>query len=116
MPQDEKPWHILDPAMTDPARLKREREKAAKLKKSQWWHRISSRGICHYCEKRFAPSALTMDHVVPLARGGTSTEGNLVPACPECNRDKKLETPVEQILAQEAAKRASESKDDSDDE
>ncbi|MDR3608367.1 MAG: HNH endonuclease [Oligoflexia bacterium] len=87
--------------MTDPARIRRERDKAAKLKKSQWWHRLVNRGICHYCEKKFSPSELTMDHVVPLARGGSSTQGNLVPACRECNRDKKLETPVELILKRE---------------
>jgi 5-methylcytosine-specific restriction endonuclease McrA len=103
MPKDhplavESTWYVLDPEMTDPARIKREREKASKLKKSQWWNRVSQRGICHYCEKRFPPAELTMDHVVPLARGGTSTQGNLVPSCRGCNRDKKLDTPVEQIL------------------
>ncbi len=87
--------------MPDPARIRRERDKAAKLKKSQWWHRLVNRGICHYCEKNFPPSELTMDHVVPLARGGASTQGNLVPACRECNRDKKLDTPVELILERE---------------
>ncbi len=30
-----------------------------------------------------------MDHLVPLARGGRSTKGNLVPACKECNTKKK---------------------------
>jgi 5-methylcytosine-specific restriction protein A len=33
--------------------------------------------------------------VTPLARGGTSTEGNIVPACRDCNRDKKLSTPLD---------------------
>jgi hypothetical protein len=32
---------------------------------------------------------LTMDHVVPLARGGKSTKGNVVPACKPCNNKKK---------------------------
>jgi 5-methylcytosine-specific restriction endonuclease McrA len=91
-------WHVLDPEHADPARIRREREKAAKLRKSQWWHRLVNRGICHYCEQRFPATALTMDHVVPLARGGTSTPGNIVPACRECNQDKKLDIPVERIL------------------
>jgi 5-methylcytosine-specific restriction endonuclease McrA len=30
-----------------------------------------------------------MDHVVPLALGGRSNKGNLVPACKECNTKKK---------------------------
>ena len=91
-------FHILDPALADPQRIKREREKARKLRKSQWWLTQVNRGVCHYCGQKFPPSALTMDHVVPIARGGTSTPGNIVPACKECNRDKKLETPVERIL------------------
>jgi 5-methylcytosine-specific restriction endonuclease McrA len=41
-----------------------------------------------------------MDHIVPLARGGNSTQGNIVPACIDCNRGKKLDTPVDQILKQ----------------
>ena len=38
---------------------------------------------------------LTMDHVVPLIRGGKSTKNNIVPACKECNNVKKHKLPVE---------------------
>ena len=41
-----------------------------------------------------------MDHVVPVARGGTSAKGNVVPACDACNKSKRFLTPAEQILAQ----------------
>ena len=91
-------YYILNPEWTDPARLKKEREKAQKLKKSQWWLTQVNRGICHYCQKKFPPRELTLDHIVPLARGGTSTPGNVVPACLACNREKKLETPAERLL------------------
>ena len=89
---------LLSPEFTDPAYLKREREKARKLRKSQWWLTLLNNGLCHYCGKKFPPGQLTMDHVVPLARGGTSSRGNIVPACRACNRDKKLEIPVEKLL------------------
>jgi 5-methylcytosine-specific restriction endonuclease McrA len=36
-----------------------------------------------------------MDHLVPLGRGGTSTRGNVVPACKDCNNRKKGMLPVE---------------------
>ena len=91
-------YYSLDPEFSDPARIKREREKARKLKKSQWWLTQLNQGICHYCEKKFTVRQLTMDHVVPIARGGTSTPGNIVPACQACNQKKKLETPAEKIL------------------
>jgi len=36
-----------------------------------------------------------MDHVVPLVRGGRSRRGNVVPACKDCNNQKKSLLPVE---------------------
>lgn len=100
------PYHTLDPEHADPQRLKREREKARNLKKSQWWLDQLNRGICHYCGERFSPSQLTMDHVVPLARGGTSAQGNIVAACRACNRDKKLEMPVDELFRKLEQERA----------
>ena len=98
-PRSEPPEYFsLDSEHTDPARLKREREKARQLRKSNWWISQLNRGICHYCGGKFAPKLLTMDHVVPLARGGTSTQGNIVPACESFNQSKKLETPAERLL------------------
>ena len=38
---------------------------------------------------------LTMDHVVPLARGGKTTKSNVVPCCKECNEQKLHLLPVE---------------------
>ncbi|HUP57113.1 MAG TPA: HNH endonuclease [Bdellovibrionota bacterium] len=93
-------FFTLDPEHVDPARVKREREKARKLRKSQWWLTQLSRGLCHYCRRSFPATQLTMDHVVPIARGGTSTPGNIVPACSACNRDKKLRTPADDAFEQ----------------
>jgi 5-methylcytosine-specific restriction endonuclease McrA len=88
-------WYFLD---GDPAHISRERKKAQELKRSQWWKNILGKGICHYCQKKFSPKELTMDHIVPVARGGSSTKGNVVPACRKCNQEKKLVTPVEEAL------------------
>jgi 5-methylcytosine-specific restriction endonuclease McrA len=68
--------------------IRRERARARELRRTQWWKRRRASGICHYCG-RFAPQTLTMDHVVPLVRGGRSTRGNVVPACKTCNAGKK---------------------------
>jgi 5-methylcytosine-specific restriction endonuclease McrA len=75
--------------------VKREKEKARELRRSQWWKNRVARGICHYCGKTFPPEELTMDHLVPVVRGGKSTRGNVVPACKECNNRKKYLLPVE---------------------
>ncbi|WP_457553081.1 HNH endonuclease [Desulfobacula sp.] len=75
--------------------LKKERDKARKLRATQWWKRKRSSGICHYCQQLFLPKDLTMDHVIPLARGGRSEKFNLVPCCKECNTKKKQSFPWE---------------------
>jgi 5-methylcytosine-specific restriction endonuclease McrA len=38
---------------------------------------------------------LTMDHLVPLGRGGRSARGNVVAACKDCNTRKQSLVPVE---------------------
>lgn len=79
----------------DEADIRRERNKARDLRHSQWWKRRCAKGLCHYCGTATAPRELTMDHIVPLARGGRSTKGNLVPACKNCNTQKKQMLPME---------------------
>ena len=75
--------------------IRREREKARLLRKQGWWQNRIARGECHYCGERFAAKALTLDHIVPLARGGRSTKGNCVPACKDCNNRKRDLLPIE---------------------
>jgi len=87
----------------DPAHLAREREKARQLRKSAWWQRRVQKGLCAYCGRAVAPRELTMDHVVPVARGGRSVRGNVVAACKDCNSRKKLMTPAEQLMMKPVA-------------
>lgn len=75
--------------------IRQEKDKARELRKSRWWADRVARGVCSYCGGRFLSTELTMDHVVPLARGGKSSRGNLVPACKECNNRKKYLLPME---------------------
>lgn len=82
----------------DEEHIKHERAKVREAKKSRWWQRKTANGLCHYCGKRFPFKALTMDHIVPLARGGTTTAGNVVPACRECNKEKGVDTPVDSLF------------------
>ncbi len=75
--------------------IKREKEKARELRKTQWWKNRLAKGLCHYCGGSFPAAELTMDHLVPIVRGGKSSRGNVVPACKECNNKKKHMLPVE---------------------
>ena len=72
-----------------------ERRKARELKKTQWWLNQINSGICHYCHQQVGRINLTMDHIIPVIRGGKSVKGNIVPACKECNSKKQSLLPLE---------------------
>ena len=54
---------------------------------SEQWNNIkkSHDYKCHYC---LLVKPLTMDHVVPISKGGQHTDSNIVPACRSCNSRK----------------------------
>ena len=82
----------------DEKNFRKEKSKGRKLRQSQWWKEKIVKGVCHYCGDQFSPNSLTMDHIVPMARGGKSTKGNVVPSCKKCNTTKKYYTSAEIIL------------------
>lgn len=84
----------------DPQHIAREKLRARKLRQSQWWKNLIAAGECYYCKQKFKPDELTLDHIVPLSRGGKSTKGNVVPCCKTCNNQKNYLTPAEIILKQ----------------
>ncbi|HCG6133607.1 TPA: HNH endonuclease [Vibrio parahaemolyticus] len=52
------------------------------------------RGLCHYCGCIVASPAIVnqsydVDHMVPIASGGTNDPTNLVLSCPSCNNKKR---------------------------
>jgi 5-methylcytosine-specific restriction protein A len=75
--------------------IRKEKLKARSLRKTQWWKRKCAEGVCYFCGGKIPPKELTMEHVVPVIRGGKSSKGNVVPACKECNNKKKYLLPVE---------------------
>jgi 5-methylcytosine-specific restriction endonuclease McrA len=79
----------------DEDHIRRERARARELRRSQWWKNRVARGTCHYCGRQVDPRELTLDHIVPLVRGGRSTRGNCVPSCKECNSRKQSLLPIE---------------------
>ena len=61
------------------------------MSRSAWsWRRqrallLAASDICHICGQ---PGADSVDHVIPLARGGTDARSNTRPAHMQCNRAK----------------------------
>ena len=74
---------------------KKEKAKARELRQSAWWKNQLGRGVCYHCEQRFHPSELTMDHLIPIVRGGKSDRKNCVTSCKECNTKKGHKTRAE---------------------
>lgn len=91
------------PVQKDKKHIARERARAKELRKSQWWQDKLNEGICHYCGKKFPREELTMDHIVPVSRGGRSNRGNIVASCKQCNSEKKYLTPVEILMRKKSA-------------
>jgi 5-methylcytosine-specific restriction protein A len=82
----------------DEKHVAHQKRKARELKNSSWWKQKIAKGFCHYCGNKFPTQELTMDHIIPLSRGGKSTKCNVVPCCRQCNQEKKYYTPVDLIL------------------
>lgn len=55
--------------------------------------------MCQYCGVRPHARELTMDHVMPRAKGGATRWGNVVAACRPCNHKKGSRTPEEARMA-----------------
>jgi 5-methylcytosine-specific restriction endonuclease McrA len=92
-------WNARQPAYRNPTKRavyrqnRRARERGV-IDSGEWQRVLDRYGqCCAYCG---LPGKLTMDHVVPLSRGGKHEISNVVPACSRCNSRKhtKLWTPM----------------------
>jgi 5-methylcytosine-specific restriction endonuclease McrA len=60
------------------------------LTSSEWLAILAEAGgHCAYCGKE---AKLTLDHVIPLSKGGQHSAPNVVPACARCNSSKGSKT------------------------
>ncbi len=51
---------------------------------------------CFMCNEELSISQLTIDHIIPKCRGGTSRPTNLQPMCAKCNNDSKKDADPEE--------------------
>lgn len=54
---------------------------------------------CRYCGAKAPDVPLRVDHVVPVALGGSDEPANLVTACQDCNAGKASTSPDEHVVA-----------------
>lgn len=75
------------------AALHRSRRKRGTFTVEEWTALVVQyKGRCSYCEET---RKLTIDHKLPLSRGGTNTIDNIIPACLPCNSSKRDKTEEE---------------------
>jgi hypothetical protein len=111
--RDRRLQHASDYQKTNPdvPRRARNKRRARALKNGvhhitrRDWRRMIRRydNCCFYCG---ASGRMTMDHVIPLTRGGKHSIGNVVPACRSCNSSKRSRTIVEWRHGRSAPRKA----------
>lgn len=106
-------FYPLDPEIQ--SHIKLERAKARELKSTSWWKNQISKGVCHWCEKKYSSKELTMDHRIPLARGGRTAKDNVVVSCLPCNQERGLESPLDDLFEKLEKERSSTKPGDSKD-
>lgn len=76
-----------------------EKKKAYELRKTpKWKSRVQKEGRCAYCSIPLTVATATMDHIVPLSRGGKTTMSNIVVSCQSCNTQKSSQIAVEWLV------------------
>ncbi len=70
----------------------RESRKSLPDIKQQMWEKSPN---CHYCGTSLSVEQATIDHVIPVSKGGRNSPANLVVACLSCNHWKANDIVVE---------------------
>lgn len=89
----------LDYAKTEAGRISKQvseaKRRAAKRSASggftsdDWRRILEIQTRCYYCKRRFTKSRRpTIDHIVPLSKGGQHVKENIIAACGKCNSSK----------------------------
>lgn len=102
-----KKWDQSNPEVRAAIRHnRRAKEKGTGRLSSDIVHKLMSiqTGKCRYCEASL--DKFHVDHIMPLALGGTNTDNNVQLLCPKCNLRKAAKHPLE--FEREFATRATE--------
>jgi 5-methylcytosine-specific restriction endonuclease McrA len=87
-----KRWAQANPERANlNSRLKKQRRRAAGVLTAAEWNEIKAR-YNHRCLACGSSASLTIDHVVPISKGGLNTMVNVQPLCGTCNSSKATKT------------------------
>lgn len=86
-------FHLLLPRIIRLARYDRLPRQTLRFNRRNLFARDNH--SCQYCGQAFPNHELSIDHVVPRSRGGTTSWENVVCSCLDCNSRKGSRTPQE---------------------
>lgn len=97
--QQSREWFAKNPekrAIYEQNRRAKKRASGGKLS-PDLKHRLFSaqKGFCACCRVSFAIEDLHLDHVMPLAKGGSHADENMQLLCQPCNQSKHAKHPVD---------------------
>jgi 5-methylcytosine-specific restriction endonuclease McrA len=97
-------WHKNNPEhvrlLKRNARAKRQTNLKGTIAQDEWSQLCARYEYrCAYCGQRRTLAELTMDHMIPLSRGGLHHISNIVPACMHCNCEKGSKTYEEYVAS-----------------
>lgn len=84
-------WHV--PATIRLLHHVKRRWKPPRFRRKVLFNRDNWR--CQYCSSKLNNDTVTIEHVFPSSRGGTTSWKNCVAACKQCNKKKANKTPEE---------------------
>lgn len=99
----DSPKDVVESALRFNAITKSTKRKRCGGAKRRKWKQAISRGkfpSCHWCKMTFVEiQQATIDHVIPLSRGGSNGDDNLVLACEPCNSRRKNNVTEKEIAS-----------------
>ena len=54
---------------------------------------LAKKPYCHWCDCKLTKETATIEHIVPLAKGGLNNMNNYALACEKCNRERGCNMP-----------------------
>jgi len=90
-------WRINNPEKWKFAnRMGRHRRRAlGAICSTEWIAKVSMLGNkCQSCFKTEPEIKITIDHIIPVSKGGTNSIDNLQPLCMKCNQKKHAKLPI----------------------
>lgn len=87
------PEQVIQLATTAPDVQQEKVERNAKRAKRAKLRMLKTHPFCHWCDEPLTRETATLEHIIPLKRGGLDHHNNMTLACEKCNRERGHDMP-----------------------